>query len=153
MLSGTGARANKDGCEALASAFNASNIPVEAQEASHPVIVERFELIKDSAGPGRFRGGCGVRRDLKVLATDGKLTNLTDRQRLAPYGLDGGLPGATGRTVIAAWLRADSTGVSVTGTFCERSPPGIATVAVRYPTALTLSDVVLASVLSEYAPA
>ncbi|MEK7880154.1 MAG: hydantoinase B/oxoprolinase family protein, partial [candidate division NC10 bacterium] len=93
VLSGTGARAAKDGCEALASAFNASNIPVEAQEAGYPIIVERFELIPDSAGAGKYRGGCGVRRDMKFLATEGKLTNLTDRQRFAPYGLFGGQDG------------------------------------------------------------
>ncbi|MFQ5897836.1 MAG: hydantoinase B/oxoprolinase family protein [Candidatus Methylomirabilia bacterium] len=100
VLSGTGARAGKDGCEALASAFNASNIPVEAQEANHPIVVERFELIQDSAGPGIFRGGCGVRRDMKFLAREAKFTNLTERQRFAPYGLFGGRPGATGRTLI-----------------------------------------------------
>jgi N-methylhydantoinase B len=100
VLSGTGARAGKDGCEAMASAFNASNIPVEAQEANHPLIVERFELIPDSAGPGRFRGGCGIRRDLRFLAEDGKLTNLSERQRFAPYGLFGGKSGHLARTVI-----------------------------------------------------
>jgi len=46
-------------------AFNASNIPVEAQEANQPIVVERFELTPDSAGAGKFRGGCGVRRDLR----------------------------------------------------------------------------------------
>jgi len=100
VLSGTGARAGKDGCEALASAFNASNIPVEAQEANHPIIVERFELIPDSAGAGKYRGGCGVRRDMKFLAEDGKLTNLSERQRFAPYGLFGGRSGALARTVV-----------------------------------------------------
>jgi N-methylhydantoinase B len=100
VLSGTGARATKDGCEAMASAFNASNIPVEAQEANHPIIVERFELIPDSAGAGKFRGGCGIRRDMKFLAQDGKLTNLSERQRFAPYGLFGGKPGRLARTVI-----------------------------------------------------
>jgi N-methylhydantoinase B len=100
VLSGTGARATRDGCEALASAFNASNIPVEAQEANHPIIVERFELIPDSAGPGKFRGGCGIRRDMRFLAEDGKLTNLSERQRFAPYGLFGGKPGRLARTVI-----------------------------------------------------
>ncbi len=100
VLSGTGARAGKDGCEALASAFNASNIPVEAQEANHPIIVERFELIPDSAGAGKFRGGCGIRRDMKFLAEDGKLTNLSERQRFPPYGLFGGKSGALARTVI-----------------------------------------------------
>jgi len=100
VLSGNGARAGKDGCEALASAFNASNIPVEAQEANHPVVVERFELIADSAGAGKFRGGCGIRRDMKFLAEDGKLTNLSERQRFAPYGLFGGKSGVLARTVI-----------------------------------------------------
>ena len=100
VLSGTGARAGKDGCEAMASAFNASNIPVEAQEANHPIIVERFELIADSAGAGKYRGGCGIRRDMKFLAQDGKLTNLSERQRFPPYGLFGGQSGALARTVI-----------------------------------------------------
>src|SRR5712691_1037429 len=100
VLSGTGARATRDGCEAMASAFNASNIPVEAQEANQPIIVERFELIRDSAGAGKFRGGCGIRRDMRFLADDGKLTNLSDRQKVAPYGLFGGKPGILARTLI-----------------------------------------------------
>ncbi|HYE92473.1 MAG TPA: hydantoinase B/oxoprolinase family protein [Terriglobales bacterium] len=100
VLSGTGARATKDGCEAMSWAFNASNIPVESQEANQPIVVERFELIRDSAGPGTFRGGAGVRRDMRFLADEGKLTNLSDRQRFAPYGLFGGQPGALGRTVL-----------------------------------------------------
>src|SRR2546430_14707520 len=100
VLSGTGGRATKDGCEAMSSAVNASNIPVEPQEANQPIVVERFELIRDSAGAGKFRGGCGVRRDLRFLADEGKLTNLSDRQKVAPYGLFGGRPGTLGRTVI-----------------------------------------------------
>jgi N-methylhydantoinase B len=81
-------------------AFNAANIPVEAQEANQPIVVERFELIADSAGAGKFRGGCGVRRDLRLLGDEGKLTNLSDRQKFAPYGLGGGRPGRLGRTLI-----------------------------------------------------
>ncbi len=100
VLAGTGARATKDGCEAMSWAFNASNIPVEAQEANQPIVVERFELVRDSAGAGKFRGGCGVRRDMRFLADEGKLTNLSDRQKFAPYGLFGGRPGRLGRTVI-----------------------------------------------------
>ncbi len=100
VLSGTGARATRDGCEGMAWAFNASNIPVEAQEANQPIVVERFELIPDSSGAGEFRGGCGIRRDLRFLADEGRLTNLADRQRFAPWGLFGGRPGALGRTVI-----------------------------------------------------
>jgi N-methylhydantoinase B len=100
VLSGTGARAGKDGCEGMAWAFNASNIPVEVQEARHPIVVERFELMRDSAGPGRFRGGCGLRRDLRFLADDGQLTNLSERHRFAPWGVFGGGAGRRARTVI-----------------------------------------------------
>jgi len=100
VLSGTGARATKDGCEAMSWAFNAANIPVEAQEANQPIIVERFELLRDSAGAGKFRGGCGIRRDMRFLVDEGKLTNLSDRQKVPPYGLFGGRPGGLGRTVI-----------------------------------------------------
>ena len=100
VLSGTGARATKDGCEAMSWAFNAANIPVEAQEADQPIIVERFELLRDSAGAGKFRGGCGIRRDMRFLVDEGKLTNLSDRQKVPPYGLFGGRPGGLGRTVI-----------------------------------------------------
>jgi N-methylhydantoinase B len=100
VLSGTGARATKDGCEGMSWAFNASNIPVEAQEAAQPIVVERFGFVPDSAGAGTFRGGCGIRRDLRFLADDGKLTNLSERQRFEPYGIFGGRPGRLARTVI-----------------------------------------------------
>lgn len=100
VLSGTGARATRDGCEAMSYAFNASNIPVEAQEANQPIVVERFELIRDSGGAGTFRGGCGIRRDMQFLADEGLLTNLSERQKFPPYGLFGGHPGMLARTVI-----------------------------------------------------
>jgi N-methylhydantoinase B len=100
VLSGTGARATKDGCEGMSWAFNASNIPVEAQEATQPIVIERFGFMPDSAGAGKFRGGCGIRRDMRFLADEGKLTNLSERQRFAPYGLFGGKRGRLARTVI-----------------------------------------------------
>jgi N-methylhydantoinase B len=100
VLSGTGARATRDGCEGMSWAFNASNIPVEAQEAAQPIVVEHFGFIPDSAGAGTFRGGCGIRRDLRFLADEGKLTNLSERQKFTPYGLFGGQSGCLARTVI-----------------------------------------------------
>src|SRR5262249_21755321 len=100
VLSGTGARASKDGCEAMSYAFNASNIPVEAQEANQPLVVERFEFIRDSAGPGTFRGGGGIRRALRFFAAAGELTDLFARPRLAPLRPVRGRSGALARTVI-----------------------------------------------------
>jgi N-methylhydantoinase B len=97
---GTGARAGRDGCEAMSSPYNAANIPVEAVEAATPVIVERFELIPDSGGRGRHRGGLGVRRDVRILGESIKFTNLSERHRFRPFGVLGGEPGQLGRTVV-----------------------------------------------------
>jgi len=97
---GTGGRAARDGCEAMSSPYNAANIPVEAVEAATPVIVERFELIPGSGGRGRFRGGLGVRRDVRILGEDIRFTNLSERHRFRPFGVRGGEPGRLGRTVV-----------------------------------------------------
>ena len=84
----------------MSSPYNAANIPVEAEETNTPVIVERFGFIPDSGGPGRFRGGMGIRRDVRINADGIKFTNLSERHRFQPFGLFGGHPGALGRTVI-----------------------------------------------------
>jgi len=84
----------------MSMAFNASNIPVESQEANQPVLIERFELIRDSAGAGRYRGGTGIRRDLRFFLEGGRLTNNTERHRFGPWGLFGGQPGRPGVTVV-----------------------------------------------------
>ena len=97
---GWGARATKDGCEAMSSPYNAANIPIEAVELNQPVVYERFELIPDSGGAGKYRGGLGVRRDVRILGDAIKFTNLSERHRFPPFGLFGGKPGALGRTVI-----------------------------------------------------
>jgi N-methylhydantoinase B len=73
---------------------NTRNAPIEVFEASHPMFVERYELIPDSGGAGRFRGGLGKRRDILILSTDNTSTMSTDRARIAPWGLFGGLPGS-----------------------------------------------------------
>jgi N-methylhydantoinase B len=100
LFGGTGARPDRDGGEAMCSALDVSNIPVEVYEATSPMMVERFELIPDTGGAGRFRGGCGVRKDIRVLADSIVLTNMGDRTATAPYGLAGGRPGRPGRSVL-----------------------------------------------------
>ncbi|MBM3572202.1 MAG: hydantoinase B/oxoprolinase family protein [Alphaproteobacteria bacterium] len=100
IIGGVGARWAKDGVEATSSPWNGTNVPVEIQESRNPVIIEQLGLIADSAGPGRFRGGCGLRKDLRVLAPGATLTNLGDRQVHAPYGLAGGKPGRLGITLL-----------------------------------------------------
>jgi N-methylhydantoinase B len=99
-VGGMGARPSKDGAEAVCGSFNLENIPVEVNESNYPILIERLELIADSAGPGRFRGSCGLRKDVRFLGTSGSLSNLTDRHRFDPPGLCDGRPGARGATIL-----------------------------------------------------
>jgi N-methylhydantoinase B len=100
VMGGVGARLHKDGIDAMSPVVSVENIPVEAQEARNPIIVERVELIPDSGGAGRLRGGLSVRKDVRMLGTGVVLSNLTDRHVFAPYGLDGGSTGSLGETIL-----------------------------------------------------
>src|SRR5437867_1097556 len=98
IVGGMGARPHKDGAEAVCGSFNLENIPVEVNESNYPILIERLELIPDSAGAGKFRGSCGLRKDIRFLGDRGSVSNLSDRHRFPPPGLVGGQPGALGRT-------------------------------------------------------
>jgi N-methylhydantoinase B len=100
IVGGMGARPHKDGAEAVCGSFNLENIPVEVNESNYPILIERLELIGDSAGPGKYRGSCGLRKDIRFLGERGSVSNLSDRHRFKPPGLFGGESGALGRTVL-----------------------------------------------------
>lgn len=91
---GFGARATKDGLDGVQTHItNTSNLPVESLEQEHPLMVERYELVPGSGGPGRWRGGMGIRRDIRVLGHDPALRGSVSRVRSAPWGLAGGHAG------------------------------------------------------------
>ncbi len=100
LMGSVGARSTKDGIEAVASPWNARNIPVEVQESNSPILVECFEFVTDSAGPGKYRGGMAMRKDVRVFSEDAKLFNMGERQKFAPYGLFGGKPGQLGISIL-----------------------------------------------------
>lgn len=99
MIGGVGGAADKDGEEGICSSFNVTNIPVELHETRYPVRIEQLSLIPDSGGAGRHRGGLGLRKEFTLLANEVTFTNLLERTESRPWGLDGGQPGALGRTV------------------------------------------------------
>ncbi len=99
IFGGYGACAYKDGVEALSTVINCANIPVEVNEQDNPVIVRRLEILADTGGAGKFRGGCGVRKDIE-LRSDATLSLLGDRNKFQPYGLFGGQPGALGEMIL-----------------------------------------------------
>ena len=91
VAGGYGARAETDGMDAVQTHFqNTANSPIEELEAELPVRVRRYELIPDSEGAGRTRGGLGVRRDLEFYDHEASFSLLTDRTESRPWGIFGG---------------------------------------------------------------
>ena len=91
---GYGARRDKDGPDAVQThGQNTENAPIEEIELNYPVRIGRYELIPDSEGPGRRRGGLGLRRDYVFPDHEASFTILADRDRSGPWGLGGGWPG------------------------------------------------------------
>ena len=97
---GFGARADKDGVSATTvHVGNSAITPIEIVEAEFPVEVRRFELIPESGGAGRQRGGLGFVREYRLLA-DARLSLRTDKHDTRPRGWDGGQPGRPGAAII-----------------------------------------------------
>ena len=103
---GLGAGSARDGEGCFIFPANGANTPVEILESDSPLIVERRELLPDSGGPGRQRGGLG-RREVFCLPDDQyaprppvNLGLQSGRFRLPPEGLFGGKPGAKAQFLV-----------------------------------------------------
>jgi N-methylhydantoinase B len=91
---GFGARATKDGLDGVqVHVTNTSNLPIEALESAYPLRVRRYELVTDSGGPGRWRGGMGFVREIEVLNGDATGQVQVARIMASPWGLFGGQAG------------------------------------------------------------
>jgi N-methylhydantoinase B len=95
MAGGWGGRNGKDGSNATSPVFGVGLAvqPLEGQERLCPVVTTNHEILPDTGGPGKHRGGCGVEKG-------GTLTEMTrtvmsyccDRARSVTWGIEGGLP-------------------------------------------------------------
>lgn len=111
---GYGGRAASDGPDAVQThGQNTENAPVEETEMNYPVRIVRYELINDSEGAGRFRGGLGLRRDY-LFDHEVSFTVLADRNRWGPHGLFGGLPGRRASYILNPDREAKELGCKVT---------------------------------------
>jgi len=98
---GTGARPDSDGVSAMDElVVNVMNTPVEAIETEFPVRVERYELATDSAGPGTFRGGLGVRRQWRILAEESIVNLRMDRFKFSSPGIFAAKPARASKAVL-----------------------------------------------------
>lgn len=107
---GQGGSALGDGADVMQLyTTNTSNLPVEVTELEFPMRVERYEMIRDSGGAGRHRGGLGVRRELRIVAPTATLALRSARQRFPAGGLLGGKPGSCGSYTLNDGERLPST--------------------------------------------
>jgi N-methylhydantoinase B len=98
---GQGARCNGDGQDVTqVHMSNTSNLPIEIMEIEFPLRVERYEILPDTGGAGRFRGGNGVCRDVRMLSDGTVLTARSARQKFPAQGRQGGDEGTKGAFIL-----------------------------------------------------
>ena len=103
MGAGQGGSSHGDGKSALLYPTSAANTSVELMETRAPVLVLEKSFVTDSAGPGRHRGGCGVRTRLRKLYDDGLPTLASvypEGVGVTVDGLHGGQHGGDVRGVV-----------------------------------------------------
>ena len=100
---GTGATGRTDGNHAVRAFpegdFNAVQ-SAEVVEAQCPLRIEAHGLREGSCGDGEFRGGLGLRRDVRILADVASLSVLADKNLIPPFGVAGALGGAANRFTV-----------------------------------------------------
>jgi N-methylhydantoinase B len=94
---GFGGRSSGDGMDGVhVHMSNTMNTPAEVLQTAYPLSVERYEYRPDTGGPGEYRGGLGLRRDIRVRDHEARFSLLAERRERAPYGIEGGEEGGTG---------------------------------------------------------
>lgn len=93
VAGGSGGRSNDDGIDCV---HTTSNMPIEAMESEFPIMADRLEYLIDSGGPGRFRGGLGVRKDYRALVPLFAAVQ-SNRHHIPGPALFGGATGALSR--------------------------------------------------------
>ena len=96
---GYGARPTADGIDTVYFVAQ-ENYPVEFLELGYPVRLTTYGVNRDSGGPGRFRGGCGIVREYEILAETSELAIRIDSVTNPPWGVGGGKSGGVGGAVI-----------------------------------------------------
>ena len=96
---GHGARPQADGIDAVYSRHN-ENYPAEFMDMEYPLRMERYAINPDTGGPGKYRGGCGIIRDVRLLAPEGTFGLRVENNRFPAWGVAGGKAGGTSRVVL-----------------------------------------------------
>jgi N-methylhydantoinase B len=89
---GSGGRYYADGEDTIHVVPDSRNLPTEFSESRFPFVVEKLGLAVDSGGPGRYRGGCGYEKHIRMLR-DAHFMSIADRSILSCWGVRGGRAG------------------------------------------------------------
>jgi N-methylhydantoinase B len=98
---GSGGRYYADGEDTIHVVPDSRNLPTEFTEARFPFRVEALSLAMDSGGAGRFRGGLGYEKRIRMLK-DAHFMSIADRSILACWGVNGGKAGRPFQVTIDA---------------------------------------------------
>jgi N-methylhydantoinase B len=96
---GSGGRYYADGEDTIHVVPDSRNLPTEFTESRFPFRVERLGLAQDSGGAGRYRGGLGYDKHIRMLE-DASFMSIADRSILSCWGVKGGKAGAPFRVTI-----------------------------------------------------
>ncbi len=96
---GYGARPTADGIDAVYFVAQ-ENYPVEFIEMGYPARIVSYGVNLDSGGPGRWRGGVGVFREVEVLAPQALCSARIEGPNSPPWGTAGGQCGRPGRIIV-----------------------------------------------------
>ena len=96
---GKGSKSGEDGMDGNHYGLPDMNIPVEIIERQYPIMVNEWGLLKDSGGPGKFRGGVGIYKSITLLQDNTTVTLLAGVIS-GGRGCAGGLPGMRGKVFI-----------------------------------------------------
>jgi N-methylhydantoinase B len=97
---GQGARPFGDGLDVIYSSRGQKNFPMEFIEHEFPVRILTYAIHQDSGGAGKFRGGCGVVRDVQILAPKVVLGTRMNGVKSQSWGVKGGKAGKSGRFIL-----------------------------------------------------
>lgn len=92
---GWGGRNGKDGADVTTACFGTGLMsqPNEGNERVNPTHTIEFQILQDSAGPGKWRGGVGVQKTSLLLESEKSVMSyICDRERAVVWGVEGGLP-------------------------------------------------------------
>jgi N-methylhydantoinase B len=89
---GSGGRYYADGEDTIHVVPDSRNLPTEFTEARFPFRVESLSLAVDSGGAGKFRGGLGYEKHIRMLK-DAHFMSIADRSILSCWGVRGGRAG------------------------------------------------------------